>query len=116
VVSKMEQKYPCMKWFTMDMLDLTFPPATFDIVIEKCTLDVLFVDETSPWEVSEPVAKNMHKVLGGVANLLKPKTGKFISITFAQPHFRSKFYEEHWTNCTYSTFGTGFHYYFYVNV
>lgn len=114
VISKMKTKYPFMKWITMDMLNLDFPNATFNIVIEKATLDVLFVNEASPWSVSDEVSANMNKVLSSVSKILKPG-GKFLSITFAQPHFRTKLYKEHWSNCTYSTFGSGFHYYFYVS-
>jgi len=113
VISKMTQRYPCMNWRTMDMLNLDYPKATFDVVIEKATLDVLFVDEKSPWVPSELVSSKMNDVLSGVSRVLK-KQGKFLSITFAQPHFRSRFYKQFWSNCKISTFGSGFHYYFYT--
>ncbi|ODN06253.1 Endothelin-converting enzyme 2 [Orchesella cincta] len=113
VIENMAKEFPQMSWKVMDMLDLQFPTGTFDVVIEKATLDCLFVNEKSPWETSEPVAEAMDQVLGGVARVLKP-TGKFISITFAQPHFRRKFYSKFWTDCKLDTFGSGFHFYFYT--
>jgi hypothetical protein len=114
VISKMSQAYPQMKWLVMDMVDLQLPEKSFDIVIEKATLDVLFVKEKSPWNVSETATDRMTRTLHGVSSVLK-ESGKFLSITFAQPHFRNKFYKNHWTNCTYETFGSGFHYYFYIS-
>ncbi|CAL8148042.1 unnamed protein product [Orchesella dallaii] len=112
VIENMSKEFPQMSWKVMDMLNLQFPTSTFDIVIEKATLDCLFVNEKSPWETSEPVADAMDQVLGGVSRILKPD-GKFISITFAQPHFRKKFYSKFWADCKLDTFGTGFHFYFY---
>lgn len=118
VIDNMSKEFPQMHWKVMDMLDLQFPPGTFDVVIEKATLDCLFVKEKSPWEVSDEVSTAMDKVLKGVSKVLKqPKDhhkSRFISITFAQPHFRRKFYEKFWSNCKTDTFGTGFHYYFYT--
>lgn len=97
----------------MDMQDLKFETSTFDVVIEKATLDCLFVKEKSPWQVSEDVSRNMEQVLQGISAVLKPN-GKFLSITFAQPHFRRKFYDKFWRTCKVDTFGTGFHYFFYT--
>lgn len=114
VIENMTKDYPQMTWKVMDMLNLQFPSESFDVVIEKATLDCLFVKEKSPWETSEPVATAMDQVLGGVSRVLKQPSGKFISITFAQPHFRRKFYEKFWDSCNVQTFGTGFHYYFYT--
>jgi len=114
VIENMSKEYPQMTWKVMDMLDLQFPPGTFDVVIEKATLDCLFVKEKSPWEASEQVSIAMDQVLGGVSKVLKRPDGKFISITFAQPHFRRKFYEKFWSSSATETFGTGFHFYFYT--
>lgn len=43
-------------------------------------------------------------------------TGRFISITFAQPHFRKSIYarENYGWNIRTETFGDGFHFFFYV--
>jgi len=52
-----------------------------------------------------------------VSQLLKPDGGRFISITFAQPHFRVPLYIAdpvyNWS-IDVNTFGTGFHYFYYT--
>ena len=44
------------------------------------------------------------------------RSGRFISITFAQPHFRKRLYAvKHYDwNIQLHTFGEGFHFFFYV--
>ncbi|XP_062183459.1 uncharacterized protein LOC133887497 isoform X2 [Phragmites australis] len=63
-----------------DMLDLPF-------VIEKGTMDVLFVDSGDPWNPNPATVTNVMKMLEGIHRVLKP-AGVFVSITFGQPHFR----------------------------
>lgn len=57
---------PRLRWAVMDMRSLAFPDASFDVVLEKGTLDVLLVDEKDPWRVSAPAAAAMHRVLAEV--------------------------------------------------
>lgn len=50
-----------------------------------------------------------------VSRVLRPE-GRFISITFAQPHFRKRHYAQPiygWSVC-HVTYGNGFHYFLYV--
>ncbi|XP_042377490.1 EEF1A lysine methyltransferase 4-like isoform X2 [Zingiber officinale] len=73
-----------------DMLDLPFGSESFDIVIEKGTMDVLFVNSGDPW--------NPH-----------PET-------INKPHFRRPLFERAgftWS-VEWKTFGEGFHYFFYI--
>ncbi|NXU58861.1 EFMT4 methyltransferase, partial [Turnix velox] len=84
---------PGLRWAQMDMRALTFPDATFDAVLEKGTLDVLMVGETDPWHVSPRAVAEMHRVLSEVSRVLRPE-GCFISISFAQPHFRKPHYAQ----------------------
>ncbi|KAK3120303.1 hypothetical protein QOZ80_9AG0685390 [Eleusine coracana subsp. coracana] len=98
-----------------DMLDLPFEHESFDLVIEKGTMDVLFVDSGDPWNPNPTTVDNVMKMLEGIHRVLKPE-GVFISITFGQPHFRRRFFEAPgftWS-VEYSTFGDGFHYFFYT--
>jgi len=52
-----------------------------------------------------------------ISRLLKPNGGRFISISFAQPHFRVPLYVAdpayNW-DVKVDTFGTGFHYFYYA--
>ncbi|EFJ06065.1 hypothetical protein SELMODRAFT_136061, partial [Selaginella moellendorffii] len=95
-----------IKVLVADIMDMPFKDASFDIVIEKGVMDVLFVDSGSPWD-PEPqtrarvdvTLKEVHRVLGANG-----------------PHFRRPFFEAsgfEWS-MEYSTFGDSFHYYFYT--
>lgn len=131
VIEKHKEKYGhLMKYLVMDMRELHFNEEKFDIVIEKCTLDVLYTAETSPWNISEETQLDLDKTLTGIKNVLKDTAtssstdvsnnnsnncSKFISITFGEPYFRRKLYSKYWENIQVETFGDFFHYYFYVN-
>ncbi|KAE8290983.1 hypothetical protein D5F01_LYC10576 [Larimichthys crocea] len=106
---------PGMTWHEMDVQQLSFPDATFDVVLEKATLDAIMVEEKTPWEVSPQTACFIHKALTEISRCLKPG-GRFVSITFANPFFRKRLYaraEYNWSIKKY-TYGEGFQYYVYV--
>ncbi|XP_061204679.1 EEF1A lysine methyltransferase 4 [Neopsephotus bourkii] len=121
-IAAMRARYACcpgLHWAVMDIRALAFPDATFDVVLEKGTLDVLMVEETDPWNVSPQATATMHRVLAEVSRVLRPG-GCFISITFAQPHFRKPHYAQEafgWSlrhvACGDGDAGT-FHYFLYV--
>ena len=71
----------------MDMTKMDFSAETFDVVIEKASLDSLLVDSKSPWDYSSPGCLAVSRSLREVKRVLNPD-GIFISITFSQPHFR----------------------------
>ncbi|KAF7662723.1 hypothetical protein LDENG_00227620 [Lucifuga dentata] len=52
-----------MTWHQMDIRQLSFPDASFDVVLEKATLDSMMVDEKSPWTVSPQTACFIHQAL-----------------------------------------------------
>lgn len=54
---------PGMTWHEMDISRLSFADASFDVVLEKATLDAIMVEEKSPWELSTQTASFMHKTL-----------------------------------------------------
>ncbi|KAK6241221.1 hypothetical protein QUC31_015108 [Theobroma cacao] len=104
-----------IKVLEADMLDLPFHSECFDVVIEKGTMDVLFVDSGDPWNPQPATVSKVMAMLEGVHRVLKPD-GIFISITFGQPHFRRPFFHNPkftWS-VEWSTFGDGFHYFFYI--
>lgn len=68
-IAAMRARYACcpgLHWAVMDIRALAFPDATFDVVLEKGTLDVLMVEETDPWNVSPQATATMHRVLAEV--------------------------------------------------
>lgn len=52
-----------LKWQVADMLSLPFQADTFDAVIEKGTMDVLFVDNDSPWDPNPEVRSRVLTML-----------------------------------------------------
>ncbi|XP_021741562.1 methyltransferase-like protein 13 [Chenopodium quinoa] len=104
-----------IKAMVANMLDLPFADDSFDVVIEKGTMDVLFVDSGDSWN---PKAETISKVMAmpqGIHRVLKPN-GIYISISFGQPHFRRPLFEapDFTWSMKWSTFGDGFHYFFYT--
>ncbi|CAK8694463.1 EEF1A lysine methyltransferase 4-like [Clavelina lepadiformis] len=80
-----------MKWIVMDIRQLHFKDGEFDAVIEKGTIDAMLVGQKDPWHLSDENYKCMDTILSHVSRVLSP-SGKFISLTFAQPHFRKELY------------------------
>lgn len=120
VIEKMKSRYSSLTgldWKVMDITDLsTLSRESFDVVLEKGTLDALLVAEKDPWSLSPEAENLIDTILMQVSRLLKPG-GRFVSVTFAQPHFRLPFYARPrygWNTSTQMIGGTGFHYFFYV--
>jgi len=117
VIDKMKFKHSDLKmeWLVMDATNLNFPAGHFDVVLEKGTLDAMMVEEKNPWSISESTKKLVDDVLTETSRVLNEK-GKFISITFAQPHFRWPLYAQ--TRFGWSVeeevFGESFHYFLYT--
>ncbi|XP_056336577.1 EEF1A lysine methyltransferase 4 [Danio aesculapii] len=117
VESMAEKHKDCaqLSWLCMDARRLAFPDGVFDVVLEKGTLDAMLVEETDPWKISENAARLLHQVLLEVSRVLKPG-GRFVSVTFAQPHFRKRLYarEEYDWSIKHYHYGSNFHYFLYV--
>jgi len=112
VIEKMKKKHGhVMEFHVMDMRTLTFQEK-FDVVLEKGTLDVLFTTEKSVWSLSPETQKDLHCTLASISSVLSP-SGRFISVTFAEPYFRKQQYLKYWSTVTVQNFGDFFHYYFY---
>lgn len=93
VIDRMRTKYADMSemtWDVMDMKELTYEDKSFDVVLDKGSLDALMVDEGDVWDPEESVVFDIDKVLRGVTRVLVPG-GKYLMISFAQPHFRTKY-------------------------
>ena len=79
-----------MRWDVMDMTQLTFGDAFFDVVIDKAAMDAIMVDEGDVWYPEQAVIDTAHKMCKEIARVLIPQ-GLHIQISFAQPHFRTKY-------------------------
>ena len=114
-IENQAKTFPHLPWQVADITSLPFADKSFDIVIEKATLDALLVGEKSPWQPSDEGQEIMDKSLSEISRVLK-KQGRFLSLTFAQPHFRSPFYaqEKYDWSVDHETFGSGFHYFCFI--
>ncbi|KAM4772630.1 EEF1A lysine methyltransferase 4 [Rhinophrynus dorsalis] len=114
-MAQRHSEHPGMSWLVMDARHLHFPNESFDLVIEKGTLDAMMVEEKDPWNVTPETVTMIDQVLSEVSRVLSPK-GCFISITFSPPHFRARHYAQpvyDWSvSC--DTYGSDFHYFLYT--
>ncbi|XP_008953562.2 EEF1A lysine methyltransferase 4 [Pan paniscus] len=118
VVAAMQARYahvPQLRWETMDVRKLDFPSASFDVVLEKGTLDALLAGERDPWTVSSEGVHTVDQVLSEVSRVLVPG-GRFISMTSAAPHFRTRHYAQacYGWSLRHATYGSGFHFHLYL--
>lgn len=69
VVAAMQARYahvPSLRWETMDVRALGFSSASFDVVLEKGTLDALLAGEQDPWTISSEGVQTVDQVLSEV--------------------------------------------------
>ena len=116
VIEKMRQRDAHkQEWIVGDMLALPLDDASFDVVVEKGSLDTLMVDAGDPWNVAEAAKTSIETALREASRVLRP-SGRFLSITFAQPHFRRRHLqllpELAWST-TWTEFGDSFAFFFY---
>ncbi|EMC94295.1 hypothetical protein BAUCODRAFT_150480 [Baudoinia panamericana UAMH 10762] len=84
VVANMQAQHPSITWETMDIRHLTFSDASFDVCIDKATLDAMLYG--SLWDPPNDVKTNVKAYVDEVARALKPG-GLWLYITWRQPHF-----------------------------
>ncbi|KAJ3110863.1 hypothetical protein HDU96_006227 [Phlyctochytrium bullatum] len=105
---------PTLTWHVMDVRSLTFPDASFDVVLDKATLDALLCEKGDVWNPSPAIVADAEKAVEEAWRVLK-NGGKLVYITFGQPHFRRSYFERlEWAGKEVVTLGEAFHYFFYV--
>ncbi|KAK5111351.1 hypothetical protein LTR62_005191 [Meristemomyces frigidus] len=84
VIAAMQKQHPAVTWLAMDIRSLSFPRSSFDICIDKATLDAMLYG--SLWDPPEDVKANVKAYVDEVVRVLRPG-GLWLYITWRQPHF-----------------------------
>ncbi|KAG2138911.1 S-adenosyl-L-methionine-dependent methyltransferase [Suillus cothurnatus] len=122
VIEKMRNRHkdmrPEMTWEVKDVRTLDgLDTSSFDIAIDKGTMDAMMTSSTDVWDPPEQVIKDCTAEVSQVIRVLK-RNGIFIYITFGQPHFRRRYLTgPHVTRSTsleINQLGESFHYYMYT--
>lgn len=81
VINKMKERYNAltyMEWRVMDICDMSsIERESFDVILEKGTLDALLVEEKDPWSLSEVAEVMVDNVLTQVCLLTGACSFKF---------------------------------------
>lgn len=103
-------------WSICDVQKLPFKDSSFDVVIDKATLDTLFVGEKSLWNLSLSVKHTFHQVINEINRILT-RNGVFLSISFNEPILRGPLLNDDkvlWGIEKVEKIGTNFNYFMYV--
>ncbi|KAJ8904803.1 hypothetical protein NDN08_001318 [Rhodosorus marinus] len=104
VISKMQKQYketPELTWTVADVRELSenFDTGSFDVVIDKATMDALVVDQGSSWNPSQAAIDDVFKMCKEMIFVLRPG-GMFIQITFQELLFRRRYLEGYHISAT----------------
>jgi len=117
VIEQMRQRHkpvrPEMEWHEMDVRSLSFNADTFDVALDKGTMDAMMTSKGDVWDLPEAVVNDCTKEVDEALRVLS-RTGIFIYLTFGQPHFRRRFLTKPGTTLEIRELGDMFHYYLYI--
>ncbi|KAF9531682.1 S-adenosyl-L-methionine-dependent methyltransferase [Crepidotus variabilis] len=117
VIEQMKQRHgvlrPEMDWQEMDVRNLTFEEGTFDVAIDKGTMDAMMTAKVDVWDPPQEVVNNCNQEVAETLRVLGPQ-GIFIYLTFGQPHFRRRYLQRQGTELEIKALGEAFHYYLYI--
>ncbi|RDB23661.1 Methyltransferase-like protein 13 [Hypsizygus marmoreus] len=117
VVEQMRKRHrerPEMEWHEMDVRNLQFDDDSFDVAIDKGTMDAMMTAKGDVWDPPEQVVKDCTREVEETIRVLRKGTGLFLYLTFGQPHFRKRYLIQPETKLEIRELGEAFHYYLYI--
>lgn len=118
VIEKMKHRNahirPEMEWHEMDIRQLAFDSDTFDVAIDKGTMDAMMTAKGDVWDPPKDVIQNCDREVDEVIRVLRKPGGTFLYLTFGQPHFRRRYLTRPRTTLDIRQLGEAFHYYLYI--
>jgi len=98
----------------MDIRALQFEDETFDVIIDKGTMDAMLAVKGSVWDPPQNVVDDCNKEVDEAIRVLRKPAGIFIYVTFGQPHFRRRYLTREGWSLEVRELGEVFHYYCYT--
>ncbi|KAH9920813.1 S-adenosyl-L-methionine-dependent methyltransferase [Amylocystis lapponica] len=118
LIEKMRQRHhkvrPEMEWHEMDIRNLILDSDSFDVAIDKGTMDAMMTTKGDVWEPPQEVIDNCNREVDEVLRVLRKPGGVFVYLTFGQPHFRRRYLSRPGTTLEIRELGEAFHYYMYI--
>ena len=75
VIARMKERTLCtmpnMRWHVMDMLDLAFDSDSFDVVLDKGSVDALMVDQGDVWNPKQEIISRVETAIAEVSLLME---------------------------------------------
>ncbi|KAH8986130.1 S-adenosyl-L-methionine-dependent methyltransferase [Lactarius akahatsu] len=105
---------PEMPWLVMDIRNLELEDESFDVAIDKGTMDAMMTTKGDVWDPPQQVIDDCTREVDEVLRVLRKGNGAFLYLTFGQPHFRRRYLTRPDTTLEIQQIGDAFHYYLYI--
>jgi len=118
IINKMRRRHestrPEMEWYEADVRQLPFETGSFDVAIDKGTMDAMMTTKGDVWDPPPQVVNDCICEVKEALRVLRQPDGIFLYFSFGQPHFRRRYLTQPNTELEIRQIGEAFHYYFYI--